>query len=833
MKRWLMPIVVVGLLLGTVLTVNSVAWSFEKRSLSRIPADQIVLVKPPVAAGEKDYCELEYTNWITGFYFADWRPGDKNAIYFDPEDCGFQGTYPFQLTDVHLVLYDHAEVESVDVRFSVEVVSPDICDGPGIEIWKSEVYTIKTFYPTPKTIIFPDTVCLDRPFFFNVEYISDYPEGEMPSLMFDTDTLNIDTCYQWFWYEEPTWNWHEWYDAWTSIPGWVILRISGHCGEEQTDCGDLWYWKPDTLPQAPSGMPDFDQNQDQWDAYCGPAAAANCLWWFDAVPVGWSPPQLIDTLARYFNVSPLGCTPDDIQTGLVQYFHDYDFNHLQVDTFWMPDFYEMEDSLKRSQDIILLLGFWYYDEQAEEWSRHGGHFVTTAGVYSEFLQIAICDPNQDAAESGWPGRVRPQDHQPHPGDPLVHNNPSFVCHDMYQSILDNPFPSPGNPFWEIDYQWSKGQYSGQNVPEKFRSVTKPVPRDGKGIFATEVEYAVMICPKEITPPGFTVGVLQNPVFSAELNIYSIASESLKTAPTITISSDTLPVGEIRFGETTIYWSNYRLTASGEIEIKVVGTDLANNEGSHTETFSAGSILPSGGNVVSHDNLLRLEVPSGAVEKDEYFLIFKTDDRAGTNDKLQSYLGTQQLLLPSVSWDGAGADIISPAYSITPSRFKLRSRAKLSFDYTGFDLEGRDPSRLTVYLLEGKVWTPVPTYLDSDQRRVVAFVDQLGLYQLRYAKVQDQSLAPTTYALRNNYPNPFNNATTIRYEISSPGWVKIDIYNTLGQRVRTLVNEHVPTGRYIVDWDGTNERDQSVSSGIYFYTLKVNDFTETKKMLFLK
>jgi hypothetical protein len=122
-------------------------------------------------------------------------------------------------------------------------------------------------------------------------------------------------------------------------------------------CPSNWYWKPDRPDQdhpAPSGMPDFDQNQDEWQSYCGPTAVANCLWWYNAVPEGWTPPQLIDTLARYFHTDPdSGTYVDSMQIGLEQYFQDYKFA-LQESTFHMPNFYEMEDSLKKCQDIILL-----------------------------------------------------------------------------------------------------------------------------------------------------------------------------------------------------------------------------------------------------------------------------------------------------------------------------------------------------------------------------------------------------------------------------------------------------------------------------------------------
>jgi hypothetical protein len=265
----------------------------------------------------------------------------------------------------------------------------------------------------------------------------------------------------------------------------------------------LWYWKPDTT-NAPSGMPDFDQNQDAWVAYCGPTAVANCLWWYGAVPTGWTPPQLIDTLARYFHTSPAwGTYVDTMQIGLEQYIQDYGFA-FQESTFEMPNFFEMEDSLKKCQDIILLVGFWFFDEGSQQWYREGGHFVTMAGVCSESLKIAISDPDADRAESGWPGRVRPPNHPPHPGDPLLHNDPTYVSQDMYNSLLDNPFPSPGNPNWEIDYPWwtNLGEFAGVNVPEKFKSVTRSAPKNKQLPYATEVEYAVMICPKlqENHPP---------------------------------------------------------------------------------------------------------------------------------------------------------------------------------------------------------------------------------------------------------------------------------------------------------------------------------------------
>lgn len=94
--------------------------------------------------------------------------------------------------------------------------------------------------------------------------------------------------------------------------------------------------------------------------------------------------------------------------------------------------------------------------------------------------------------------------------------------------------------------------------------------------------------------------------------------------------------------------------------------------------------------------------------------------------------------------------------------------------------------------------------------------------------------PEVYALRNNFPNPFNPETTLKYDLPDAGDVKLEVYNMLGQVVRTLVNEHQTAGRYAVQWDATNDHGQAMSSGIYFYRVQVEgEFTDVKKMLLLK
>jgi len=91
-----------------------------------------------------------------------------------------------------------------------------------------------------------------------------------------------------------------------------------------------------------------------------------------------------------------------------------------------------------------------------------------------------------------------------------------------------------------------------------------------------------------------------------------------------------------------------------------------------------------------------------------------------------------------------------------------------------------------------------------------------------------SAIPTQYNLNQNYPNPFNPTTTIQYSIPKSGLVTIKIYNILGQQLRILVNQVLNAGTYNVSFDAS-----ALNSGVYFYSLSVDNFTQVKKMMLLK
>ena len=91
----------------------------------------------------------------------------------------------------------------------------------------------------------------------------------------------------------------------------------------------------------------------------------------------------------------------------------------------------------------------------------------------------------------------------------------------------------------------------------------------------------------------------------------------------------------------------------------------------------------------------------------------------------------------------------------------------------------------------------------------------------------------TFQLQPNYPNPFNPSTTIHYAMEQAGTVELSIYDLLGRKVRSLVQENKPAGAYSVLWNGRDDAGRLVASGSYFYQLRVGAFISTKRMLLLK
>lgn len=117
-------------------------------------------------------------------------------------------------------------------------------------------------------------------------------------------------------------------------------------------------------------------------------------------------------------------------------------------------------------------------------------------------------------------------------------------------------------------------------------------------------------------------------------------------------------------------------------------------------------------------------------------------------------------------------------------------------------------------------------------------DGLNIYasQAVYSPTDSEDegeLVPHNFSLEQNFPNPFNPSTEIRFSLDKATHVRLSIYNLLGQMVRTVVDDNLGSGPHSVIWDGKDHHGQKAASGIYFYRLVTESFDSTRKMLLMK
>ena len=132
-----------------------------------------------------------------------------------------------------------------------------------------------------------------------------------------------------------------------------------------------------------------------------------------------------------------------------------------------------------------------------------------------------------------------------------------------------------------------------------------------------------------------------------------------------------------------------------------------------------------------------------------------------------------------------------------------------------------------YRISGTVGQPVIGLASSSSH-----ISEVGFWYLSGGLItsveQISSSLPTEYRLEQNYPNPFNPGTTIEFSLPHSCYVTLTLYNTLGEKVATLIDENRSAGRYSVKWN-----PEGLATGIYFYRLQAGSFVQSKKLVVLK
>jgi hypothetical protein len=260
------------------------------------------------------------------------------------------------------------------------------------------------------------------------------------------------------------------------------------------------YVKPSFPDYVPSGMPDFDEKQDQWGpgqgvyTWCVPVAVANSLWWLDSkyesllFPAAVPPPTISDhfNLVTSYgqwddhspnNVDPLvrnlaflmdtdgqrtgiihtGTLFTDVQAGIQMYLLQQGVAEIfEVHNSTYPTFAWIDNETLLCQDVELFLDFWQWNGlywtkgTITEPSLENGHCVTVAGSNTATNEVLISDPWQDAFEAGLVPTGRSPVAHPYPHPSSVHNDAQYVSQDAYTVVQDNfiqppPPPPPGYP----------------------------------------------------------------------------------------------------------------------------------------------------------------------------------------------------------------------------------------------------------------------------------------------------------------------------------------------------------------------------------------------------
>ena len=114
-----------------------------------------------------------------------------------------------------------------------------------------------------------------------------------------------------------------------------------------------------------------------------------------------------------------------------------------------------------------------------------------------------------------------------------------------------------------------------------------------------------------------------------------------------------------------------------------------------------------------------------------------------------------------------------------------------------------------------------------------WIDAVFATRVKDVAIKDEPSIPDEFILSQNYPNPFNPTTNITFGLPKESNVTIDVYNLMGQKVATLVNERINAGYHTVNWNGRDASGNRVTSGVYIYKITAGDFAKSKKMLLVK
>ncbi|MBK6911074.1 MAG: T9SS type A sorting domain-containing protein [bacterium] len=556
--------------------------------------------------------------------------------------------------------------------------------------------------------------------------------------------------------------------------------------------------------------------------------------------------------------------------------------HYKITIVQSPTFDEIYRQVEQSQDVIVLLGFWQLD-QSGQWGRLGGHYVTVAGVDSQnnVKAISFSDPISNAAEAGAPGIVWNGFLTPHglPGHPAAeHNDAGNVSHDYFNISAS---ASPGGIIAADEYGISNTpefweNFQNLNVPDHlapFQTAYNP----NLGVH-TELEAILYIC------PNFDFGDLQPDYPTMDLTSCGPAhplSEKAWLGPNIDdeltprildmdntfddgVQFVNLPWWPGAWVQVTVQVSTGPFYAGeplylnawkdgnidGDFDDGPLGSpeddflacdewviqDVPVAAGIATHGFCDPGVLDFG----PYDLRMRFRLTSQPVGRFGYggYWGGGVSNGLGTYDidwvlgEVEDYLLTD-MQLPVALLDFEAR----PGYHCADLTWTTASETELDYFAINRCTVGHPCEQIARIAGRGSVTSGARySFHDAPLANGIAYrytlvsvaVDGTIDILADRTVMPSAEILPTSFALAQNHPNPFNASTQISYALPAASDVTLTVYNATGQLVRTLVSARQEAGYYRVNFGSSD-----LASGVYLYLLKTDHFSQTRKMVLIR
>ena len=308
-------------------------------------------------------------------------------------------------------------------------------------------------------------------------------------------------------------------------------------------------------------------------------------------------------------------------------------------------------------------------------------------------------------------------------------------------------------------------------------------------------------------PVLSLQARRNRLSPNELNIEILADETLRTAPQVELNGIS---ASVQSGPDGAWLVDYPIPLNDDdqlLRVIVTATDAAGNETRRDAEIILRRVGLTGGSVLTTDNAAAVNVPDAAAQTGRIVVLRPMDPQdlpAGAGDGAQVY-----------ELDVAAGDELDEP--ITLSLFAGSSVL--------------DPSQgMQRWNPSAAKWEDVPAAVDTASAWISAALQQPGLYRRGTVAEENRRTAQRL----SNHPNPFNSMTQIEYEVTREGAVRLEIYNVLGQRVRRLVDDtRQRSGLWVVEWNGRDDGDQQLASGVYYYQVREAGGVRLRSMLLVR